>query len=383
MFLCKKIIAEYEARIAALEAELAETQSKLAESEASVADSYSEARNCLRSVQTAQSEVSLLLEQADPIEDIRNKHSETATALIDQTTKLGEASRLFQQSAIMLARIQQGSGDLKINSQTSADNVNRLDEAIQNVGQFTDIIAGISEQTNLLALNAAIEAARAGEQGRGFAVVADEVRGLAARTAEATNQIKNLVNEINDYSAATQGSFQGMTSVAEDIDDSVNTVKVVIDDVTSLSNHMVDSITHSTSGSFIDTVILDHILFKFDVYKIMAGRSSKTASDFIGHFNCRLGEWYYQGDGKALLAGNAEFRSLETPHKLVHEAGMAAIQAHADDDTQAKLLSLTQMESASADVFDILQQLKPIYHEALEERIQNNMQSAGDDIDLF
>jgi methyl-accepting chemotaxis protein len=359
--------------------------------------------------------------------------TQVATAMTEMSATVHEVAQNTADTAEAARRADDQSNHGRAVVEAAMDAINRLADEVgsaagriqsveqdsQRIGSVLDVIRGIAEQTNLLALNAAIEAARAGEQGRGFAVVADEVRTLAQRTQQSTSEIQEMIESLQSGVENTVAVLESsQVKAKESVDqaalaqEALSSINEAVDAITTMStqiataaeeqsavaediNRSVVDITHvaeTTSQEAMQnvretehlaTVVDDlmtlmsdfrtgnhhlnqigrakaaHLTWKGRVRSFLDHGTALDEQTAFSHTACGLGQWL-ASMASTEIAQLPQVRALEGPHRELHETIRRVTELKRNGDYDGAETAFARIEPLSQQIVDLLDALESV-----------------------
>ena len=276
----------------------------------------------------------------------------TDLKIITNATK--GAAELANESSQSINQIVEELGELSEQVNINNHGISELTNQTNNITSVIELITDIAEQTNLLALNAAIEAARAGEHGRGFAVVADEVRKLAERTHKATGEISVSIKSLQQDMNEIQTSSEAMKVTVEASAAKINSFEDTLLKLSTSSSDIVNYSYNMENSVFVVLAKIDHILYKARAYNSIV--TLKKVLPTSNPHECRLGKWY-DNEGKRRFSQTQAYPKMSAPHAVVHNNANKNLEFLEKDasevikQSEVIIKNFIDMEAASSELF--------------------------------
>jgi methyl-accepting chemotaxis protein len=321
----QKQLQELLQRISATSGELAEASERISQGTAHSAETSRQQTDQTNMVATAIHEMSATVMEV-------SQHSQAAAnAAEDANSTAKEGGSLVSHTLQVMQRIADS-------NQRIAERVTKLGDSSQQVGKIAAVIDDIADQTNLLALNAAIEAARAGEQGRGFAVVADEVRKLAERTTSATKEIAQILEVVLDESRNTA---QAMKEGQQDVDEGLEGSRKAgesLERIIGMAVRVGDMVTQIATAATEQASATEDIQNSAQRIAGMAtdaSQAANTSAEACEHLNALaqrlqeiVGVFHVSSEASSHASGARSYRGREAQPEWIPAASLPEYRSH-------------------------------------------------------
>jgi len=323
----------------------------------------------------------LLVKLQSTQQDIRNIADEMST--VESTSQKAVDNAI--NSKISVASVVQNTQQVLEKINELQDSSTELDKSSDEISQIISFIATIADQTNLLALNAAIEAARAGEHGRGFAVVADEVRSLASNTKEATDKIGDIVQRLLSASETTSRNSADMNELIQESSRLIKSFEQNFADFSDISQNTLEIVSNANMVCYTSLAKVDHMVYLQRAYSAIEQGVESADAKAVGvdEYHCRFGLWLQEASGGGQYSHLPAYAKISVPHAQVHQNVHKILHLMHDDwafntDIQNQIIShMQETEVASDNLMHVLDDI------VSERQKFEGSNAASGEIDLF